>query len=71
MKFCMECGQKAPPAAKFCPGCGNSMSLSSAAGVDDNEKIARAPNHQFKGLTTEELAKKLAQVNRSDGSKEA
>ena len=114
MKFCMECGQKAPPAAKFCPGCGNSMSLSSAAGVDDNEKtqdcndkefkipenlatisggdtekvtlesviastpegyqpqkIARAPNHQFKGLTTEELAKKLAQVNRSDGSREA
>ena len=111
----MECGQKAPPAAKFCPGCGNSMSLNNAKRVvEENEepedykdkelkipanlatisgegtervtiesvvastpegyqpqKIVRASNSQFKGLSTEELARKLAQINRSDGSREA
>ena len=35
------------------------------------QKIVRAPNAEFKGLTTEELTKKLGQINRSDGSKEA
>ena len=30
----MECGQKSPPMAKFCPGCGTSMSLKSNAGVE-------------------------------------
>ena len=111
----MECGQKSPPAAKFCPGCGNAMSLTNDARVDapeethddtptqdltlpagsvtilgdseetqtiqsvitsmpegyEAQKIVRATNSQFKGLTTEQLARKLAQVNRSDGSKEA
>jgi hypothetical protein len=111
----MECGQKAPPAAKFCPGCGNAMSLTNDAGVKSKEeahddapskdltlpegsvtilgdseetqtiqsviasvpegyeaqKIVRTPNSQFKGLTTKQIARKLAQINTSDGSKEA
>jgi len=37
MKFCMECGQKSPPMAKFCPGCGTSMSLKSSAGVEADQ----------------------------------
>ena len=111
----MECGQKAPPAAKFCPGCGNSMSLNADARVDEEEethddaprkdlalpeglvtisgenqetitvggviesvpegyqaeKIVRPSNIQFKGLNTKEMAQKLRELNRSDGSKEA
>ena len=35
------------------------------------QKIMRAPNSQFKGLTSQQLAQKLAQISRSDGSKEA
>jgi hypothetical protein len=35
------------------------------------QKIVRTPNSQFKGLTTKQIAQKLAQINRPDGSKEA
>tara|TARA_R110000824_G_scaffold385834_1_gene580145 strand:+ start:1599 stop:1934 length:336 start_codon:yes stop_codon:yes gene_type:complete len=111
----MECGQKAPPAAKFCSGCGNAMSLNTDARVEDEEtthddatpknltlpagsvtisgegqgavtikgvlesvpdgfepeKIVRPQSREFKGLNTKELARKLAKLNRSDGSREA
>ena len=36
MKFCMECGHKSPPGAKFCPGCGTSVSLNNKAGVEES-----------------------------------
>ena len=117
MKFCMECGHKSPPGAKFCPGCGTSMSLDNKARVEENDTIpdlpggeiidvklpdgcitisgggeehitveeviratpegykphdvVRPPNKTLSGLTREELSRKLANMNRSDGSKEA
>ena len=113
----MECGQKAPPAAKFCPGCGNGMSLDNKARVEENEdaheppkgdikdiklpagsitilgdaseeitvegvirttpegyqaqELSRPKDRTLDGLNKDEMARKLAQMNRSDGSKEA
>jgi hypothetical protein len=113
----MECGQKSPPAAKFCPGCGNALSLNNDARVKDvedapdisdneikdialpdgcvtisggtnqpltikeviasapetpqNDQISRPPSRELSGLTKEQLARKLSQLNNSDGSKEA
>ena len=46
MKFCMECGQKSPPAAKFCPGCGNAMSLDTDARVEDEETTHEDNRHK-------------------------
>ena len=113
----MECGHKSPPGAKFCPGCGISMSLENKARVDEEsttseiattdikditltpglitisggneeittiqqvvaqagdnyqpQRIVRAGNSEFADLSREQLADKLRQKNRSDGSKEA
>ena len=50
MKFCMECGQKAPPVAKFCPGCGNSMSLSNKARVKEDDDTHELPEGEIKDI---------------------
>ena len=51
MKFCMECGQKSPPAAKFCPGCGNALSLNNEARVKDVEDAPDISDNEIKDIT--------------------
>ena len=50
MKFCMECGQKSPPMAKFCPGCGTSMSLKGNARVEADEDAHDLPEKDIKDI---------------------
>ena len=54
MKFCMDCGQKSPPAAKFCPGCGNSLSLNNDARVKDVEDTPDISDKEIKDITLPE-----------------
>ena len=41
MKYCMECGPKGQPNAKFCAGCGKSMSVGAVASkvVEDDDDV--------------------------------
>ena len=54
MKFCMECGQKSPPAAKFCPGCGNALSLNNDARVKDVEDAPDISDNEIKDIALPE-----------------
>ena len=56
MKFCMECGQKSPPMAKFCPGCGTSMSLKGSARVETDEDAHDPQEGEIKDIQLSEDA---------------
>tara|TARA_R110000824_G_scaffold74880_1_gene190180 strand:+ start:1293 stop:1634 length:342 start_codon:yes stop_codon:yes gene_type:complete len=47
----MECGHKSPPGAKFCPGCGISMSLDNKAKVDEESPTSEIATTEIKDIT--------------------
>ena len=47
----MECGQKGPPAAKFCPGCGSSMSLKNNAREEEQDVPHDTPDEESPDVT--------------------
>ena len=46
----MECGHKSPPGAKFCPGCGTSVSLGNKARVEERDTAHDLPEGEIKDI---------------------